>query len=121
MPVAADAVTFDQAMEEMIEALREYADDWQERLLDAPNHRNGWALIQVVELSGDAQLREWLVGAAHSFARSDRDRRPAIGMGLMEGRDSGRKSRAGWSGYAEQRHYVVATDLASLHVRSTGR
>jgi hypothetical protein len=64
VPVAADAVTFDEAIEEMIVALREYADDWQERLLDAPNHRGNWALVQVVELSDDAQLREWLVGAA---------------------------------------------------------
>jgi predicted RNase H-like HicB family nuclease len=64
VPVAADASTFDEAIEEMILALREYADDWQERLLDAPNHRNNWALVQVVELSDDTQLRDWLVGPA---------------------------------------------------------
>jgi hypothetical protein len=64
VPVAADAATFDEAIEEMIVALREYADDWQERLLDAPNHRSNWALVQVIELSDDAQLREWLVGTA---------------------------------------------------------
>ncbi len=62
--IAADAATFDEAIKEMIVALREYADDWQERLLDAPNHRNNWALVQVIELSDDAQLREWLVGVA---------------------------------------------------------
>lgn len=64
VPVAADAATFDEAIEEMIVALREYADDWQERLLDTPNHRSNWALVQVVELSDDTQLREWLVGPA---------------------------------------------------------
>lgn len=64
VPVAADASTFDEAIEEMIAALREYADDWQERLLDAPNHHDNWALVQVVELSDDGQLREWLVGVA---------------------------------------------------------
>ncbi|MGI5180525.1 hypothetical protein ACQEVZ_29845 [Dactylosporangium sp. CA-152071] len=64
VPVAADAATFDEAIKEMIVALREYADDWQEHLLDAPNHRNNWALVQVIELSDDTQLREWLVGAA---------------------------------------------------------
>jgi predicted RNase H-like HicB family nuclease len=63
VPIAADAATFDEAIDEMIIALREYADDWQGRLLDAPNHRNNWALVQVVELSGDEQLREWLVGS----------------------------------------------------------
>jgi hypothetical protein len=35
--------------------VRKYANDsW------APNHRNSWALVQVVELGDDAQLREWL-------------------------------------------------------------
>lgn len=63
VPVAADASSFDDAIEEMIMALREYVDDWQERLLDVPNHRNNWALVQVVELSDDAQLRDWLVGS----------------------------------------------------------
>jgi hypothetical protein len=47
----------------MITALREYADDWQERLLDAPNHRDNWALVQLIGLSNDDQLRDWLVGS----------------------------------------------------------
>lgn len=64
LPVAADGATFDAAIEEMIDALREYADDWQDHLLDAPNHRENWGLVQMIELSTDEQLREWLVGAA---------------------------------------------------------
>lgn len=47
----------------MIDALREYADDWQDRLLDAPNHREHWGLVQLVSLSNDEQLRDWLIGA----------------------------------------------------------
>jgi predicted RNase H-like HicB family nuclease len=62
LPIAADGATFDEAIAEMIQALREYADDWQERLLDAPNHRHNWALVQMICLSDDDQLREWLVG-----------------------------------------------------------
>jgi hypothetical protein len=62
LPVAADGATFDEAIDEMIDALREYADDWQERLLDAPNHRDNWGLVQLISLSGDEQLRDWLVG-----------------------------------------------------------
>ncbi len=62
LPVAADGATFDEAIAEMIDALREYAEDWQERLLDAPNHRNNWALVQLISLSTDDQLRDWLVG-----------------------------------------------------------
>ncbi|GAA2604212.1 hypothetical protein GCM10010399_38940 [Dactylosporangium fulvum] len=62
LPVAADGATFDEAINEMIDALREYAEDWQERLLDAPNHANNWGLVQFVGLSTDEQLRVWLVG-----------------------------------------------------------
>jgi predicted RNase H-like HicB family nuclease len=64
LPVAADGNTFDEAVNEMIDALREYADDWQERLLDAPNHRHNWVLVQLISLSTDDQLRDWLVGSA---------------------------------------------------------
>ncbi len=63
LPVAADAAAFDDAVSEMIVALREYAEDWQERLLDAPNHRNNWGLVQLISLSDDDQLRDWLVGS----------------------------------------------------------
>lgn len=62
LPVAADGATFDEAIEEMVTALREYADDWQDRLLDAPNHRDNWGLVQLISLSDDAQLRDWLAG-----------------------------------------------------------
>jgi hypothetical protein len=46
----------------MVEALREYAQDWQDRLLNAPNHRENWGLVQLVELSTDEELRTWLNG-----------------------------------------------------------
>ncbi|MFC7545499.1 hypothetical protein [Plantactinospora sp. GCM10030261] len=63
LPVAADAATFDEAVQETITALREYAEDWQDRLLDAPNHAGNWGLVQLVSLSDDEQLRDWLVGS----------------------------------------------------------
>lgn len=63
LPVAADGATFDEAITEMIHALREYADDWQERLVNAPNHRGNWGLVQLIELSDDVELRQWLVGS----------------------------------------------------------
>jgi predicted RNase H-like HicB family nuclease len=64
LPVAADGATFDEAIGEMVDALREYVEDWQERLLDAPNHRNNWGLVQLIGLSDDDQLRDWLVGSS---------------------------------------------------------
>jgi predicted RNase H-like HicB family nuclease len=62
LPVGADGATFEEAIAEMVEALREYADDWQDRLLEAPNHREHWGLVQLIGLSDDEQLRSWLVG-----------------------------------------------------------
>ena len=64
LPVAADGATFDEALDEMVEALREYAQDWQDRLLHAPNHRENWGLVQLISLSDDDQLREWIVGSS---------------------------------------------------------
>ncbi|MEV4310881.1 prevent-host-death protein [Actinocrispum sp. NPDC049592] len=64
LPVSADGPTFDEAVAGMITSLREYAEDWQEHLLDTPNHRDNWGLVQLIGLSDDTQLREWLVGAA---------------------------------------------------------
>jgi predicted RNase H-like HicB family nuclease len=64
LPIAADGATFDEAVLETVDALREYADDWQEHLLDSPNHRENWGLVQLISLSDDEQLRDWIVGAA---------------------------------------------------------
>jgi prevent-host-death family protein len=63
LPVAADGGTFEEAITEMVAALREYAEDWQDRLLHAPNHRDNWGLVQMISLSSDEQLREWLTGS----------------------------------------------------------
>lgn len=62
LPLAADGTSFDDAIAEMVDALREYAEDWQDHLLDAPNHRDQWGLVQMISLSTDDQIREWLVG-----------------------------------------------------------
>ncbi|MDN5747677.1 MAG: prevent-host-death protein [Pseudonocardia sp.] len=62
LPVAADAASFDEAIDEFVDALREYAADWQDRLLDVANHRDNWAVVALVGLSDDDQLRRWLVG-----------------------------------------------------------
>lgn len=64
LPVSADGASFDEAIDEMVDALREYAEDWQERLLSTPNHRDNWGLVQLISVSDDDQLRDWLVGAA---------------------------------------------------------
>ena len=60
MPIAADGATLTKATEEMVDALREYAADWIDHLRAAPNHADNWWLVQLVELSSDEELAEWL-------------------------------------------------------------
>ncbi len=62
LPIAADGPTLDEALDETVLALREYAEDWSARLLHAPNHADNWGLVQLIALSDDDQLRNWLVG-----------------------------------------------------------
>lgn len=62
LPIAADGVTYDEALDEAVLALRAYADAWTERLRLAPNHSNNWGLVQLVEVASDERLKAWLVG-----------------------------------------------------------
>lgn len=68
IPVHGDAETCDEALEDMVYGLREYAEDWNDRLRLAPNHRCLRGLVELVELSSDEQLRAWLVGEVNSDA-----------------------------------------------------
>jgi len=63
LPIAAAAATFEAAIADVADALREYAEDWP-RLQNAPNHREYWGLVQLVALSDDEQLRRWITGSA---------------------------------------------------------
>jgi hypothetical protein len=60
-PAAAGGATFDEAVTEMADALRDYAHDWQGHLRNAASHRESCGLVQLISLSDDEQLREWLV------------------------------------------------------------
>lgn len=68
LPVAGDGPDFEAAIGDLIKALREYAEDWNDRLLDAPNHRDNWDLVQIVELASDENLRDWLLAAVPTAA-----------------------------------------------------
>jgi hypothetical protein len=59
--VHGDGETFEQAIDDLLEALRGYADDWNDRLLNAPNHREHWPVVELVTLASDDQLRAWLL------------------------------------------------------------
>ena len=61
VPVSADGATIDEAVDEMVDALRDYAKAWTERLRLASNHEDNWGLVQIVTLASDDQLRSWLL------------------------------------------------------------
>lgn len=61
-PVAGDGTDLDEAVDEFVAALREYAEDWQARLRFAPNHRHHWPLALFVSLTSDADLAGWALG-----------------------------------------------------------
>jgi hypothetical protein len=60
LPIAADGETFEETLDEMVVALREYAEDWADHLRHASNHEQNWGLVQIIDLSSDEQLRGWL-------------------------------------------------------------
>jgi hypothetical protein len=62
LPVHGDGETFDLALQDAVAALREYAEDWNQRLRTAPNHRQHRPVVELIELSTDEQLVDWLVG-----------------------------------------------------------
>jgi hypothetical protein len=64
LPIAAEGDSLNDVFDEAIVVLREYAQDWVDRLHRAPNHADNWGLVQLVSLSSDDQLREWLTGFA---------------------------------------------------------
>jgi hypothetical protein len=61
LPIAADGAAFDDAINEFVDALVEYAEDWETRLRMAPNHAANWPLVQFVRLSPRDTLREWVI------------------------------------------------------------
>jgi hypothetical protein len=68
-PVAADGATLDEALDDFVSALRDYADAWEERLHSATDHEHAAALVQLVALVDDDALMAW-ARSGTSVARS---------------------------------------------------
>ncbi|MGH8828716.1 MAG: prevent-host-death protein [Jiangellaceae bacterium] len=73
VPAHGDGDTFADAIDDLILALREYAEDWNARLYRAPNHRSNRAVVELVELSDDEQLRDWILDRTDGAATARRD------------------------------------------------
>lgn len=62
-PFAAEGQSLDDALDDLIVNLRDYAAEWPQHFASAPNHVGNWALVQLVNLSSDADLRGWLTSS----------------------------------------------------------
>ncbi len=60
LPIAADGATLEEALDEMVDALRDYSEAWTDGLRLALNHADNWGLVQMIELSSDQDLKDWL-------------------------------------------------------------
>lgn len=69
VPVSGEGDDLDSAIDDMIEALRDYAWDWNDHLSAAPNHAPNRALVTFVELSSDEELCDWISAPAPVDAR----------------------------------------------------
>lgn len=58
-PFVSEGASVDGALSDLVASLREYAEDWETRLQQAPNHRDNWALVQLIKLSSDEELLDW--------------------------------------------------------------
>ncbi|MDO5618094.1 hypothetical protein [Kocuria sp.] len=69
LPFAAEGSTLQEALDDLIVVLREYAADWGARLRLAPNHADRWGLVQLINLSSDQELIDWLKAEATGSRR----------------------------------------------------
>jgi hypothetical protein len=66
-PFVSEGVDVDDALADLCLALREYADDWDDRLSDAPNHVPSRALVRLARRSTDAELRTLFARGGKGF------------------------------------------------------
>lgn len=58
--ISATGDTLAEVSDDLVAAAREYAVDWNDFLRHAPNHCENWGFVQVILLSTDAELHDWL-------------------------------------------------------------
>lgn len=60
VPVHGEGEIFDDAVTNLIAALRQYAKDWNENLSEDPAHAENQATVKLVDRVTDDGLRTWL-------------------------------------------------------------
>lgn len=61
-PLAGDGRDLDEAIDDFLMSVTDYADAWADRLHAIPNHQHGALLVQLVATSTPEELRAWAGG-----------------------------------------------------------
>jgi len=64
LPLAAEAETLSDAVDELVDDIRHYSDDWVARLRFAANHEGNVPLVYLAQSMSDDELHDWLVTRA---------------------------------------------------------
>lgn len=60
LPISAQGESFEMASDELVQAMRDYAAAWVDELRLYPNHKENWALTNLILLSTDEELHTFL-------------------------------------------------------------
>lgn len=64
LPLAAEAESLSDVFNELVDEIRDYADDWVNRLRFAPNHEGNVPIVYLAQTMSDDELHGWLMTQA---------------------------------------------------------
>lgn len=64
LPLAAEGETLSDAVDELVDDIRIYEEDWIARLRFAPNHEGNVALVYLTQSMSNDDLHDWLMNRA---------------------------------------------------------
>jgi hypothetical protein len=64
LPLAAEGESLSDAFDDLVDEIRDYCDDWVDRLRFAANHEGNIPLVYLAQTMSDDELHAWLVKQA---------------------------------------------------------
>lgn len=61
LPLAAEGESLSDAVDDLVDDVRDYCEDWVDRLRYAPNHQGNVPLVYLAQTMTDDELHEWLM------------------------------------------------------------
>ncbi|MBX3312632.1 MAG: hypothetical protein KF916_07095 [Microbacteriaceae bacterium] len=58
-PFVSEGKDLEEALNDLVLSLREYAEDWEDHLHLSPNHKTNWGLVNLVKTSSNEELLDW--------------------------------------------------------------